>query len=157
MGPLLLTDRYWVVQVSNPKSQDFARLTGVLHAFVSRCVAKAQTTDPASSSPSAGPYSGCLTEAELAAAGGGIPDAWGTFPRTVLELLHTLGPTTTLHASAIEVYQEFAFDLLNDHAPLTVGTKTAGAVRKGLAINADGMHSGGGHGTHPSTCFCGEW
>ena len=74
----------------------------------------------------------------------------------MLELLNEIGSSSTLHASAIEVYQDFAFDLLNDHAPLTVGTRTAGSVRKGKAMNADGMHKGGGHGTHPSTCFCGE-
>ena len=69
---------------------------------------------------------GCLTEASLAESGGGggAPTAWGIFPRIALELLQRGGGT--LHASAIEVYQDAAYDLLADRAPLQVGTKGVG-------------------------------
>ncbi|KAH8048084.1 ATP-dependent microtubule motor [Aureococcus anophagefferens] len=64
---------------------------------------------------------GCLTER------GGLETGradWGLFPRVVLALL--ADGSGALHASAVEVYQERAFDLLNDRAPLTVGGKSAG-------------------------------
>ena len=53
---------------------------------------------------------GCLTETAVAAAGdGGTPAAWGIFPRVALR------------ASAIEVYNEVAYDLLSTSgAPLQV-------------------------------------
>ena len=43
--------------------------------------------------------------------GSGDTSSGGTFPRSVLELLSTLGPSSSLHASAIEVYQDFAVGL----------------------------------------------
>ena len=72
---------------------------------------------------------GSLTQESLAQAGGGVPPAWGLLPRLALELLRA-GAGSTLHASAIEVYQDKAYDLLADRAPLTVGTKSAGALLK---------------------------
>ena len=72
---------------------------------------------------------GCLTEASVAAAAGGVPADWGLFPRLVLEIL--AAGIGSLHASAIEVYQERAFDLLADRNPLTVGGKSAGLTGGG--------------------------
>jgi hypothetical protein len=85
--------------------------------------------------------------------------AWGIFPRIALELLQRSGGT--LHASAIEVYQESAYDLLADRAPLKVGTKSVGRqVGGGGAIiaNASKEVSAGSEysGVHPNHCQCGK-
>ena len=66
---------------------------------------------------------GCLTEAELRASRGGVPERWGIFPRVVLALMGELGSEAgaSIHASAIEVYQNDAYDLLADRVPLRVG------------------------------------
>lgn len=66
---------------------------------------------------------GCLTEAELRASRGGVPERWGIFPRVVLALMDELGSEAgaSIHASAIEVYQNDAYDLLADRVPLRVG------------------------------------
>ena len=100
---------------------------------------------------------GCLTEAAVASAAGGVPREWGLFPRIVLEILAAgLG---TVHASAIEVYQERAFDLLADRAPLTVGGKSAGVKVGGSGpalVNPYGKGPGAYEGTHPKCCQCGK-
>ena len=101
---------------------------------------------------------GALTEASLAAsAGASPPEAWGIFPRIALELLHASGGT--LHASAIEVYQDNAYDLLADRAPLQVGTRSVGRqVGGGGAIiaNASKAVSDASEygGVHPPHCQC---
>ena len=65
---------------------------------------------------------GCLTEASIAAAGG-IPPDWGLFPRTVLTMMQAPGVDPgSVHASAVEVYHEDVFDLLDDRCQLAVGT-----------------------------------
>ena len=110
---------------------------------------------------------GCLTEASVAAAAGGVPADWGLFPRLVLEIL--AAGIGSLHASAIEVYQERAFDLLADRNPLTVGGKSAGlkvggsgpAIMCGagaaLASSAPSRRSRVAHeGVHPPGCSCGK-
>ena len=102
---------------------------------------------------------GALTEASLAASAGACPPAWGIFPRIALELLHASGGT--LHASAIEVYQDNAYDLLADRAPLQVGTRSLGRqVGGGGAIiaNASKAVSASSEygGVHPSHCQCGK-
>ena len=111
---------------------------------------------------------GSLTQESLAQAGGGVPPAWGLLPRLALELLRA-GAGSTLHASAIEVYQDKAYDLLADRAPLTVGTKSAGRKVEGADHGAIviGNHGGaagacssgvGGTahaGSHPPGCRCG--
>ena len=78
---------------------------------------------------------GVLTESALTKSS--CPPSWGIFPRIALELLSSSG-TGTLHASAIEVYQDNAYDLLADRAPLQVGTKSVGRqVGGGGAIIAN--------------------
>ena len=72
---------------------------------------------------------GCLTEATLQHSDNdgarSAPTDWGLFPRVALELLAS--GKGALHASAVEVYQERAYDLLADRLPLAVGTqKVAG-------------------------------
>jgi hypothetical protein len=107
---------------------------------------------------------GALTEASLAdssAAGAGCPPTkWGIFPRIALELLLN-SSGSTLHASAIEVYQDSAYDLLADRAPLQVGSKSVGRqVGSGGAIiaNASSDVSAGSEygGVHPNHCQCGK-
>ena len=120
---------------------------------------------------------GSLTEAAVATAKGGIPPEWGLFPRLCLELLQGTderdapgadGSGTTLHASAVEVYQERAYDLLAGRKPLAVGTRQPGrvvgngptnlphaagsAVATGSAVGSDAAF----HGVHPSSCTCGK-
>eukprot|EP00930_Biecheleria_cincta_P085678 TRINITY_DN75052_c0_g1_i1.p1 TRINITY_DN75052_c0_g1~~TRINITY_DN75052_c0_g1_i1.p1 ORF type:complete len:547 (-),score=85.42 TRINITY_DN75052_c0_g1_i1:580-2220(-) len=102
---------------------------------------------------------GCLTQASVTEAAGAIPSAWGIFPRIALEILQSGGGT--LHASAIEVYQDQAYDLLADRAPLQVGTKSAGRQVGGGGCVIPGLEggkagaSGDAHaGVHPSHCQC---
>ena len=106
---------------------------------------------------------GCLTESAMQQASASdspvssahsIPDSWGLFPRAVMNLMQI--PGVTLHASAVEVYHESVFDLLDDRAQLTIGStkpmgnKVAGRAESGnwgnaaLAIN----------GVHPASCTC---
>ena len=106
---------------------------------------------------------GCLTESAMQQAGASdcpvssahsIPDSWGLFPRAVMNLMQI--PEVTLHASAVEVYHESVFDLLDDRAQLMIGStkpmgnKVAGRAESGnwgnaaLAIN----------GVHPASCTC---
>ena len=74
---------------------------------------------------------GSLTEASLQSAGGAAPAAWGMFPRAVLHLLQLPG-LGRLHASAVEVYQEKAYDLLADRAQLAVGVQKTGRKVAGV-------------------------
>ena len=104
---------------------------------------------------------GALTESSLSECGGGCPSTWGIFPRIAFELLHEGGGdgSRTLHASAIEVYQDNAYDLLADRAPLQVGTKSVGRqVGGGGAIIANAskeVSAGSQHcGVHPPHCQC---
>jgi len=77
---------------------------------------------------------GSLTEVSLVETCGEAPAAWGVFPRTVLQLLKVPG-LGKLHASAVEVYQDKAYDLLANRAALTVGTQKAGhKVSGGVAL-----------------------
>ena len=57
---------------------------------------------------------------------GESPTSRGVFPRTVLQLLYMPGFDGALHASAVEVYQDKAYDLLAERAPLSVGSSKAG-------------------------------
>lgn len=99
---------------------------------------------------------GCLTEASLADAGGGTPSTWGLFPRTVLELLQS--GTGALHATAVEVYQDKAYDLLADRAPLTVGSARKGVVvgaKAGKPLIIGNKDAQSVAGAHPPGCRCG--
>ena len=64
---------------------------------------------------------GCLTEAAVDAAGGGIPDTWGLFPRAVLHMMRAEEGTEMMHASAIEIYHESVFDLMDNRNQLQAG------------------------------------
>ena len=105
---------------------------------------------------------GSLTEASLAGStAGAAPSTWGIFPRMALELLQNGGGT--LHASAIEVYQDRAYDLLADRTPLQVGTRSTGRQVGGGGCVIPGLEgsragaSGGAHaGVHPAHCQCGK-
>ncbi len=111
---------------------------------------------------------GALTEASLSEDldADGVPPAWGLFPRLAIELLR-MGET--LHASAIEIYNESAFDLLAARAPLSVGAKKAGlnvgggptcfahAESAGGAATAGAVGAGAAfHGVHQAGCRCGK-
>jgi hypothetical protein len=76
-------------------------------------------------------------------------------PRALLALLQD--QSTTVHTSAIEVYQGLAYDLLSERAPLTVGTKGQGQ-RTGLGaaqVNGRvGASKAAVGGTHPAGCRC---
>ena len=109
---------------------------------------------------------GSLTEASLSEAldADGVPFSWGLFPRVALALLR-MG-AGTLYASAVEIYGEHAYDLLNARAPLSVGTKKAGrSVGGGPTCLAHQMGTGAAssgavgnaanfHGVHPPACRC---
>lgn len=106
---------------------------------------------------------GCLTESELEAAplATGVPPRWGVFPRVALALLQQCedteaGDSLTLRASAVEVYQNKVYDLLNDRSPLKVGASSKQrVVVRGPGAQA-GYHNIGktfGH-VHPTSCNC---
>ena len=106
--------------------------------------------------------SGCLTESALAEReGGAAPAPWGVFPRVALELLRSGGGSTgggdgmVLHASAVEVYNNIAYDLLDDRRQLQIsgGRRTeVAAVFGGSAEGACGAM--GLQGKHPPGCSC---
>ena len=99
---------------------------------------------------------GVLTEAALLESDGydgaaSAPAEWGLFPRIALELLASGKGQTTLHASAVEVYQEKAFDLLADRLHLAVGAQKSGRqVAGGKADKGDASAAV----PHKSTCSC---
>ena len=99
--------------------------------------------------------SGSLTESALVEAGdGSVPAAWGVFPRVALELLRN--SEGALHASAVEVYNNVAYDLLdgNRQLQLSAGRKSdVAAVFSGRAEGEGGAASGL-NGKHPSACSC---
>ena len=87
---------------------------------------------------------GSLTERSLTTVGTGqAPEQWGIFPRTMLTLLQQPG-LGSMFASVIEIYQDHAYDLLNDRKNLKVGkSRVAMAMRvdkgsKGIAKNSGG-------------------
>lgn len=98
---------------------------------------------------------GCLTEEAVRQAGGGVPSSWGLMPRIACKLFAAgLG---AVHASAVEVYQDKAYDLLDDRAPLTVGVKSGDRqVGGGGAIVIGDLSDKGHHGAHPAGCRCGK-
>jgi hypothetical protein len=98
---------------------------------------------------------GCLTENELGTTNC-IPDHWGIIPRTMMLLLKD--PNTSLRASSIELYQDGAFDLLNDRKHMVLSTiktqkmisstEPAVHLRKQKAIAINGVF------VHNSSCYC---
>eukprot|EP00944_MAST-04C_sp_MAST-4C-sp1_P002077 g2077.t1 len=99
---------------------------------------------------------GCLTESSVDKAFPNVPHEWGIFPRFVMGILNSQSGTT-LHTSAIEVYQNVAYDLNNGRQVLKVGT--SGSRKFNIVpMNAKKDLSNNGRptmaGTHPSGCFC---
>eukprot|EP00240_Pyramimonas_obovata_P000789 CAMPEP_0118930892 /NCGR_PEP_ID=MMETSP1169-20130426/7426_1 /TAXON_ID=36882 /ORGANISM="Pyramimonas obovata, Strain CCMP722" /LENGTH=584 /DNA_ID=CAMNT_0006873319 /DNA_START=966 /DNA_END=2720 /DNA_ORIENTATION=+ len=104
---------------------------------------------------------GSLTEASLHQAGAdGVPELWGVFPRAMMELLGAPELAgATFHASAIEVYMEHAYDLLDCRKPVKVGSVKASG--RGTLVVADfgkaPVYSGYTvivGGLHPASCTC---
>ena len=66
---------------------------------------------------------GALTEASLEQAAGSVPATWGAFPRATMQLLQAPELAgATFHASAVEIYMEHAYDLLDGRKPVKVGS-----------------------------------
>ena len=106
---------------------------------------------------------GSLTEASLGECktAGAAPRDWGVFPRIALAMVRDASGTG-LRASAVEIYNNSPFDLLNDRKPLHVSrSKNAGAsiVRarvKGRPEGATKFQNSkvGLNGEHPGGCAC---
>ena len=107
---------------------------------------------------------GCLVEArvrqwheESSSSSSDAPRDWGVFPRAVLELMRTPG-VRSIRASAVEVYHENVFDLMNGRAQLSLGssrTKFGRRVFGAAESGSDDVAARGGlGGVHPSCCTC---
>jgi len=107
---------------------------------------------------------GCLVEArvrqwheESSSSSSDAPRDWGVFPRAVLELMRTPG-VRSIRASAVEVYHENVFDLMNARAQLSLGssrTKFGRRVFGAAESGSDDVAARGGlGGVHPSCCTC---
>lgn len=96
---------------------------------------------------------GCLTESELLRAQG-IPSTFGIFPRVAIHLLSL--PGCSLHASAIEIYQDEIFDLLNNGAPLSVSSSSSSAQCKPrvVVVGAEPGATLSKDGVHAASCTC---
>eukprot|EP01050_Picozoa_sp_SAG11_P017971 SAG11_NODE_2651_length_3125_cov_2.178453_4_plen_199_part_00 len=98
---------------------------------------------------------GCLTQASVAASAGSVPADWGMFPRAVLMLMQAAGVQPgSVHASAVEVYHESVFDLLDDRNQLAVGaSQPLGNKVGGQAdIGARKEQPLAFNGVHPASC-----
>ena len=105
-----------------------------------------------------------------------VPPQWGCMPRLMFDLVNnqnSFGQFSNVLVSAIEVYQDSAYDLLNNRGPLRVGTKSLGRRQAGAANTSAGVIGVGGDilssgpairaksvttnvsGVHPSSCRCG--
>ena len=118
---------------------------------------------------------GCLVEAEVtrwrasgtssdasssdaSSSSSSAPLEWGVFPRAALELMRTPG-VRSIRASAVEVYHENVFDLMNGREQLSLGsskTKFGRRVRGDAESGSDDVagNRGGQGGVHPSCCTC---
>ena len=109
---------------------------------------------------------GCLVEARVrqwheesssSSSSSDAPRDWGVFPRAVLELMRTPG-VRSIRASAVEVYHENVFDLMNARAQLSLGssrTKFGRRVFGAAESGSDDVAARGGlGGVHPSCCTC---
>jgi hypothetical protein len=89
---------------------------------------------------------GCLTESCLAKSGGKTPDSWGLLPRVMMQLLDD--PNIKVSASAIEIYGDAVFDLLDNRKMLSLSKATGARIRDRITQQ---------NGTiHPSSCSCME-
>ena len=94
---------------------------------------------------------GSLTEAavDAAAAGGGaVPETWGLFPRAVLHVMREGETAAAVQASAVEIYHEGVFDLMDNRNPLQVGRREVGLKVGGVADRPHGGRGGGQGGGH---------
>ena len=94
---------------------------------------------------------GCLTESELMSVDErSTPASWGIFPRLTMDLLAS---NYTLNATAVEIYQDFTYDLLNCGKRISIGrlkddiAVTGGSI-KGVILGRDGIHD--------AKCRCGK-
>ena len=86
---------------------------------------------------------GCLVEARVRRwreemRNDDSPDAprdWGVFPRAVLELMRT-PEVRSIHASAVEVYHENVFDLMNGREQLSLGSSRTKFGRRARAAES---------------------
>jgi len=102
---------------------------------------------------------GCLTEASVAAAGAAtVPPDWGLFPRTVLTMMQLPGVDAgSVHASAVEVYHEHVFDLLDERNELSIGALKPMGLKVGGKADFGGNGEGkvgSLNGVHPASCTC---
>ncbi|KAL9181277.1 hypothetical protein ACHAXT_010082 [Thalassiosira profunda] len=87
---------------------------------------------------------GVLTKAELRraqSAGHLVPDKWGIFPRVAIQLF-SLPHVQSFQCSVVEVYQNRAFDLLDQHKVLSVGSTRSSGLDLGNGV------------FHASGCTC---
>ena len=85
---------------------------------------------------------GCLTESSLASvAPGSSPLDWGIFPRVALALLAK--SDSKLQASAIEVYNNKAYDLLAERKPLHISASSRKQLRGIPVVRSKGACEGG--------------
>ena len=109
---------------------------------------------------------GCLVEARVRRwreemRNDDSPDAprdWGVFPRAVLELMRT-PEVRSIHASAVEVYHENVFDLMNGREQLSLGSSRTKFGRRARGAAESGSEDVAGDrgaqgGVHPSCCTC---
>jgi len=99
---------------------------------------------------------GSLTESALRESSQ-TPTSWGIFPRFMMSMLNS--GRGTLHVSAIEIYDEVAFDLLSDRTQLRIGSLTQmGTVVPKSALPSIDLITGEARDTragyHPSCCTC---
>ena len=85
---------------------------------------------------------GCLTESALdGLTPGQAPVNWGIFPRVALALLQT--SESKLQASAIEVYNNAAYDLLAERQPLHISASHRKQQRGIPVVRSKGACEGG--------------
>ena len=80
------------------------------------------------------------------------------FPRAVLELMRT-PEVRSIHASAVEVYHENVFDLMNGREQLSLGSSRTKFGRRARGAAESGSDDVAGDrgaqgGVHPSCCTC---
>ncbi|GMI29378.1 hypothetical protein TeGR_g9221 [Tetraparma gracilis] len=96
---------------------------------------------------------GALTNDAVKVAHPNVPQSWGIFPRAAFFLLSDPA-VSSLSISAIEVFQEKTYDLLNSRRPLQMGTETAAVYAPNERVAS--LHGAeASNGTHPPGCRCG--
>ena len=103
---------------------------------------------------------GSLTESSLEEANGTVPREWGIFPRIAHAMV---SDSRNLKASAVEIYQNAPFDLLNNRAPLQVSRARHATKARPIKVTSKSSTIGGGkfssskvglNGEHPGSCTC---